>query len=140
MDWKECGLKRLIKKASIDEDLIESLFLSSRDKFETAKMIELSKVTASSKLSLYYESLREILEALALKYGYKIYNHDCFSAFLFEVLKEEDMAVKFDRFRKLRNKINYYGKRIEIQECEFFLSDLISLREKVLNKYFGGYL
>lgn len=136
MDWKECNFKRLAKKVSVDMELIESLVLSSNDKLITAKMLELSSVTASSKLSLVYESTREVLEALALKSGYKVYNHDCFSAFLLEVLNEEDFSVEFDRFRRLRNKINYYGKRLEVDECESFLEDLIVLREKVLSKYF----
>jgi len=136
MDWKECNFKRLIKKSSIDEELIRSLVLSSSDKFETSKMIELSNITSTSKLSLTYDSLREILEALALKKGYKIYNHDCFSAFLLEILHEESFSINFDKFRKIRNKINYYGKRFNVNESKIFLEELSILRSKILDKYF----
>ena len=71
--------------------------------------------------------IRELLEALAILKGYKIYNHDCFCAFLKEVLSESVMGDKFDKLRKIRNSINYYGKEVSVGEANKILSDLGSL-------------
>ena len=33
-----------------------------------------------------------------------------------EILNDIELAAKFDRFRKIRNSINYYGKELELDE------------------------
>ena len=110
MDWKECNDKRFVKKVSIDINLINSLDASSNKKCKSANMLELNETTAASVISLLYDSLRELLEALAIKKGFKIYNHECFCSFLSEIVHDHQNAVLFDKFRKVRNGINYYGK------------------------------
>jgi hypothetical protein len=131
MDWKECNEKRYIKKISEDKELVSSLLKSSQKKFETASRIELDDVTAASKISLYYDCLREILEAIAIKNGYKIYNHDCYCAFLKEILKQDELGELFDKARKIRNGINYYGKDIKTKEAGEIISETIRLIKKV---------
>lgn len=93
MDWKECCNKRLVKDAKPDADMIKSLAESSENKLESESRLSMSDVTAVSKVSLAYDSLRELLEALALKNGYKIYNHECYAAFLKEILGESEKVI-----------------------------------------------
>src|SRR3989344_1948505 len=102
MDWKECLNKRIIKDVSKDEFLIKSLLNSSQKKLESETRLELDDTTAESNVSLAYDSLRELLEALALLKGYKVYNHDCYTAFLKEVLNESAKGAEFDAIRKIR--------------------------------------
>ena len=64
MDWKECVDERIVKEAKSDEDMIKSLLKSSENKMKSERMLKMSEVTAASKLSLAYDSLRELLEAL----------------------------------------------------------------------------
>ena len=59
-----------------------------------------------------YEGVLEYCQALACLEGYKILNHLCITDFLKE-LGLQDIAVKFDRHRKLRNSVNYYGKALD---------------------------
>ena len=87
MDWKECCNKRIVKEIKKDDELIKSLINISKNKLESENKLSMSDITAASKLSLAYDSLRELLEALAIKHGYKIYNHECYTAFLKEILK-----------------------------------------------------
>lgn len=75
MDWEECNERGLVKGVSIDNDLVESLKTSSKKRLSSAHMLAINSTTASSVVSLCYESLRELLEALAIKNGFKIYNH-----------------------------------------------------------------
>ena len=78
MDWRACNQKRLVKNISIDKSLIEDLIKSSADKEYTASLIPLDDRSSASAITLYYDALRELLEALAIRKGYKIYNHECY--------------------------------------------------------------
>ncbi|MBW2990477.1 hypothetical protein KY348_02100 [Candidatus Woesearchaeota archaeon] len=131
MDWKECNLKKLVKKISIDNNLIKSLIKSSQNKLESANRLKIDETTSASVISLSYESLRELLEALATKKGLKIYNHECYTALLKEVLGQEELSIHFDRFRKIRNKVNYYGKDIGVEETISVKEEIMDLINKI---------
>ncbi len=117
MDWKGCCDGLTAKPIKPDLDMIKSLRKSSKNKLESENRLEMSDITASSKLSLAYDSLRELLEALSVKNGYKIYNHECYTAFLKEVIGKSETADEFDVIRKVRNAVNYYGKDISVEEA-----------------------
>jgi len=134
MDWEECRDKKFIKEVAKDEYLINSLIKSSKKKSESSKRLKLDSITASAKISLVYESLREILEAFAIKKGFKVYNHECFCAFLDEICNDKISSEKFNRFRIIRNQINYYGKEISVEEAEIIIKDLVLFRDKMEKK------
>jgi len=131
MDWYECNKKKIVKEVTADEGLIESLKKTSKNKLISQSRLELDEVTVSSKISLAYDSLRELLEALALVNGFKIYNHECYSSFLQEILKESSKADEFEEIRKMRNSINYYGKQVSVPEAKTLIERINALREKV---------
>lgn len=135
MDWKECKIKGFVKEAKQDAGLIESLISQSQKKLITDKFSPLNKDTASTKLCNNYDSLREVLEAIAIKKGYKIYNHDCFSGFLKEVLGLQEESFEFDNFRRLRNAINYYGKDIDLNDAKILITKILRLRSKLIKEY-----
>ena len=133
MDWEECYNKRIVKDIKLDADMINSLTKSSKNKLQSEGKLEMNDITATSKLSLVYDSLRELLEALALKKGYKIYNHDCYTAFLKEIIKESIKGDEFDEIRKIRNAVNYYGKTLEPEEASKIIENIKTLRSFVSN-------
>lgn len=135
MDWEECKLKKIVKEVKEDEALINSLINLSKSKLASGKLLPLNETTSSTKIGIFYESLREILEALAIKKGYKIYNHECFEGFLKEICKEEESSKMFNKFRKARNKINYYGSNFSISETKLLIKEISFLRREILNKY-----
>jgi len=124
MDWKECYNRMIVKDVKPDIDMANSLVKSSKNKLESESKLEMSDITTASKLSLAYDSLREILEALSLKRGYKVYNHECYTAFLKEILHESTLGDDFDEIRRIRNTINYYGKQITKEECEAIIKQI----------------
>jgi hypothetical protein len=124
MDWKDCMNKKIVRSGEVDTELIKSLMLTSKNKLLSANLLDLNETTSASKLSLCYDSLRELLEALAISKGYKIYNHECYTSFLKEIIKNLNLAEKFDRLRLLRNSINYYGQNINIKETEEAINEL----------------
>ena len=132
MDWNECLKKRIAKNVSVDEDLIKSLIKTSENKLKSEEKLRLDESTSTSKISLSYDSTREVLEALTIKKGYKIYNHECYTYFLKEVLGKSVYGDEFDELRKIRNALNYYGKEITIQETEEVLKRMKKLRKELL--------
>ena len=132
-DWKSCLDTLTAKKVKLDENTIKSLIKTSKNKFDSENQLEMSDVTAASKLSLAYDSLRELLEALAIKKGYKIYNHECYTAFLKEILNESDRGDEFDDIRKIRNAVNYYGKDITTEEAAKAIERIKKLRSFINN-------
>ncbi len=131
MDWVSCKKNRLVKEIKVDSNLIKSLINSSFNKIKTQETIKLNKETAASKISLAYDSLRELLEAVAISNGYKIYNHECYYCFLKEILNENSIADEFNNFRKIRNNVNYYGKEMDINEAEIIIKEMIELIQKI---------
>jgi len=123
-----------VKKVTKDLSLAKSLIITSRQDLEFLKDLEINDVSARKIMSNYYEVLRSILEAIAALDGYKIYSHEAFTYFLIEK-KEEIIATKFDRFRKIRNKINYYGKNISIEEVNENVTEILNIIKKLEQKY-----
>ena len=133
MDWKECCDKKIAKNVKLDKNLINSLKKTSENKLKSSEELILNEINAASKVSLAYDSLRELLEALSLKKGYKIYNHECYTAFLKEIIGESEKGEEFDKIRIERNAINYYAKEISLEEAKDLIDKIKHLRNQVLN-------
>lgn len=131
MDFKECLKKKIAKEISEDKELVASLLKTSQNKLDSEEKLDLNEITSGSKISLLYDSLREILESLAIMKGYKIYNHECYTYFLKEILNESWKADEFDELRRIRNSIDYYGKEISLNEAGDVLNRLKKLRTEI---------
>ena len=131
MDWKGCLNKREVKQIKPDLDMAKSLEETSANKMISSNELKLRTETVGAKISLSYDAVREILESIALRKGFKIYNHICYTPFIKEILKQYDIAEEFDGLRKIRNDINYYGKSVSIQQAQEILSRLDTLLEQL---------
>lgn len=94
MDWRECIRNRTAKDIKPDRNMIISARKIAAVKFESADL--LPERMFIGKITLLYDALREYLECLALENGFKIYNHECYTAFLKEVLRLSREADIFD--------------------------------------------
>lgn len=119
MDMVNCKKSGFVKKVTTDRNKIIALLKSAQRKEEASNSLPLSFI--DSKITLLYDSLRILLEVLALKNSLKIYNHECYTAFLKEIINESRLGDEFDKFRKLRNALNYYGKEINVKEAQAVL-------------------
>lgn len=135
MDWKSCIQRNVVKEVKEDNNLKEGLIKESQKKKETDKIIPLNDITASTKISIIYDVLRETLEAVAIVKGYKVYNHECYVYFLKEVLKESYWGDEFDQFSIIRNDLSYNGKNVTAAEAKLILEKMKALEEKITNKY-----
>ncbi len=103
------------KKVMSNKLRASSLLSSSIQAIKTAKQIPLNEHTSKTIIRELYEGLREYCEAIGYLKGYKFLDHESIGFFLRDILKEQILFKKFDRYRKLRNGINYYGNNVEIE-------------------------
>ncbi len=128
MDWEACIKKTIAKEIKQDKNLVKSLREIADGKIKAAQ--SLSDEFFISKVTLLYDALRETLESVAIEKGYKIYNHECYTAFIKEILNLSREGDIFDNLRKIRNGINYYGKNLSKEEAEEVISELGNLIPK----------
>ena len=134
MELKECFEKGFVKKTSPDEGLIRSLIEMSAINEQIVRETKSNESTISAFVSLAYESLRQVLEALCISNGYKVINHICIGELLNSILKDFDYD-EFDRMRWIRNSINYYGEKIKFEQGKELIKKIFILKHELLNKY-----
>ncbi len=121
------------KKVMPNSIRASSLFKSSIQAIETAKVIQLNPNALKSVLRELYEGLRECCEAIGYLKGYKFLDHESIGYFLRDMLREQSVFTKFDRYRRLRNGINYYGEDIDVEtvkEAIIEIPELVTRLEK----------
>ncbi|MBI2632559.1 hypothetical protein HYW75_06135 [Candidatus Pacearchaeota archaeon] len=134
MNFENSLRERKVRKVIPNKIRASSLVKSSIQAVETAKMIPLNTGSAKTILRELYEGLREYCESIGYSKGYKFLDHESIGYFLRDVLKEQAIYGKFDRYRKLRNGINYYGENIELETVKEAIME-ISKIIKELEKY-----
>jgi hypothetical protein len=91
---------------------------------------ELSAEHTETKITLLYDVIRLLLEAMTIEQGFRIYNHECYGAFL-EHLRREELATVFNECRNLRNDINYYGKTVTQEQAKGHIEHLLLLKQEL---------
>ncbi len=128
MDWMECIKEKIAKEVKVDNNLCKSIREIAETKIKSADA--LPKEFSISKISLLYDALREILESITIQKGFKIYNHEGYTAFIREILNLSEEADIFNKLRKIRNGINYYGRKIHENEATEIILQLKNLIQK----------
>ncbi len=124
MSFESLIREGFVKKVPQDVVRAKSLIKSSEQALNTAKIMPFKEETLKTIFRELYESLRQYCEALGYIKGYKFLNHESIANFLDEFLGEKEISLKFDRYRKLRNGINYYGNTIEVQTAKDALLEI----------------
>ena len=130
--------KGQVRKASKDIALVKSLVYTAENDLKFLDNLDINDNSARKIMSNYYDVLRSIVEAISVLDGYKIYSHEAFTYFLKEK-DEELIALKFDRFRMVRNGINYYGKIISVEEVKENVKEIIKLIKELKTKYLSKF-
>lgn len=134
MIFKDFIEKGLVRVSFKDKALTKSLLKNAKEDLTFLDSLKVNKNSSRKLMSNYYDVLRGVLEAFSVIEGYKIYSHEAFTYFLKEK-KEDLLSIKFDRFRKIRNSINYYGKEISIEETKENIKEIKNMIEILIKKY-----
>ena len=110
----------------IKPDIIKhkSLIISANEAVYSAKKIPLESSTKKSIIRELYEGLRQYCEAIGYLKGYKFESHESITYFIDEILHESFIAAKFDRYRRIRNGINYYGDDVPEETVKEALKEI----------------
>ena len=127
MKFEESLKQNYAKKVPIDKFRAKNLIKSAEQAIETAKSIFLNENSAKTILRELYEGFREYCEALGYAKGYKFLSHEIITYFIEDILKDNIISGKFDRYRKIRNGINYYGKNVDIETVKEALKEIPEL-------------
>lgn len=111
-------------KISPDLEKSKSLFNTSKRTLKFAEKNILDKETAGILLGNYYESLIEILHSHSYKKGFKILDHKTFVEYIAEVFASKTYSELFDKYRRIRNNIIYYGKLTELGIAKQGIKDI----------------
>lgn len=130
MDLSDCYKRNFIKKTRKNPELIKSLIEMSNIKESTIKSAKVNGKNISAYFSMAYESLREILEAICISYGYKVTSHFCLGELLRKLIKDFDFNG-FDRIRYARNSVNYYGIKIEFQQGKELIRKIFEMKNNL---------
>jgi uncharacterized protein (UPF0332 family) len=131
MDLVECKRKGFVKRTKVNPELAKSLIEMSNMKEKVLKNTELNEENVSAFLPMAYDSLREILEAICIMHGYKVISHVCVEKYL-ESIYPKISFVDFDRFRYIRNSINYYGEMVEFEQGKEIIKKIFVLKKEFL--------
>ena len=133
MDLTECERKGFIKRANPSKSLAKSLLEVSEIKDKALDSAKLDKMNVNAYLPMAYDALREALEALCILHGYKVTNHVCLSELLNKLETDFDYS-SFDRFRYIRNGINYYGKKVDFEQGKEIIRKIMQMRKAIAIK------
>ena len=134
MKFSDFLKRKEVRRAEFDKGLFDSLVATIAVDLKFLEKLKIDEYSARKIMSNYYDVLRSLLEAIALKEGYKVYSHEAFTLYLKEK-GEPEMSLKFDRFRKKRNGINYYGENISVEEVKEYSEEIEKIIEELRKKY-----
>jgi len=140
LSWDEYVKKGVARKTTSNRGIIKSLIQMSDSRIAMISGISLNERNASVVFTNYYDSLREICEGIAILNGYKIYLHEAIALFIREILKENAIFMKFDRFRLMRNGVNYYGTPIPFNEASQSIEDIKQIIKQLKLKHLREFL
>ena len=102
----------------------QSLIKAANEALLTAKEIPLIDYKYKSIVRELYEALRQYCEAIGYLYGYKFESHEVITYFLKEKLNKENLSLIFEKYRKIRNGVNYYGRDVPKETIEKALVEI----------------
>ena len=124
MQFKNSIKDGYVKIVIKDDIRAKSLIKAAENAILSAKELRIVEHNYVSILRELYEALRQYCEAIGYTQGYKFESHESITYFLKDIINNEDLSIKFDRYRQLRNSTNYYGKGIAKETVEKALKDI----------------
>ena len=117
------------KKQNPDENLSKATFRASLERLEIYKSL-FKKLKSKYVLENAYEAMREAADSVLYKDGFKSYSHEASIFYLLKKGFNEQDLMEFDRFRKIRNSIKYYGGDCDESEAH----EALELAEKIISQ------
>lgn len=120
--------KKEVMPVKKDENMALSLVEDAKQRFSYFSKQEIKEENIKFIFESYYESIRELLDAIMIKEGYKSYSHQAPIVYAKDkkIISEKD-AIILDSLRQKRNKSKYYGKTFDY---DYLIEKIIFLKDK----------
>lgn len=120
-----------VKKQIPDKNLSDSIMKDSLDRLKYAKSSTLTESSAKYVYENLYESLREATDSILFLKGFKSFSHEATISFLqrFKEISTKEIS-EFDRMRRKRNGMKYYGKSCTVRDVK----EVIEFADKMIKK------
>ena len=136
MQFEKSMKQGYVKSVLKDELRAKSLIKVAEDALiASTKELQVKEHNYNIILRELYESLRQYCEAIGYIKGYKFESHEVITYFLKEVLKEDKISERFERYRQLRNGLNYYGRGIAKETAEKAVKEIPEMIHELNYKY-----
>jgi len=128
--------EKKVHKKTIELAEAQSLFHQAQERFADLAGLPLTEKNAAFRFEDGYEIVREALQAFLALEGYKPYFHEAVFIFALERhLLSEAEYHRVDRYREIRNDINYRGKLLMIEEAKELLNAVKSILPKLEKEF-----
>lgn len=125
-----------VKAISPDPALARSLMSQAEDRLSDLSGLHITEKNASFRFEQAYECLREAIQAFMAIDGYKPYSHEAVFAYAYvNKLLSEAESMAADRYREIRNDINYKGQKTAKEEAE----EILAFIKKALSQLKGKF-
>lgn len=135
MEFNDFIKQGKVKKGEKDKALAKSILGAINQDLRFLDKLEIDKLSSRKLMCNYYDVLRAIIEAISALDGLKVYSHEAYTFYLRELKCEESLSLEFDRFRKIRNKLTYYGKNIAVEEASSNIKEMKKIIKVLKEKY-----
>jgi len=130
-----------VKDRTPNPDQAESLMEKADKRLSYIQEREITEENASLILEDAYEAMREAVDSLLVKEGYKSYSHEASISFAEHELEMNPPRVnRFNQYRKLRNDSKYRGEKVTVQQsrnCLELAREIIPELKKRLERELG---
>lgn len=135
MEFEDFIKRGVVRRGEKDNALAKSIIKTSHHDLKYLNTLGINELSARTLMCNYYDVLRAFIESISALDGFKVYSHEAYTYYLKEVKNEEQLSLKFDRFRKIRNKLTYYGKSISAEEAAPNIEEIKSVIKQLKKKY-----
>lgn len=118
-----------VKRQSPNKNLAYSAFKEGLERVDFARQL-LHKARPKYVLENAYEAMREAADSILYLKGFKSFSHEASIIYLIKEGFNEKDILEFDRFRRIRNGIKYYGKGCDLSDAE----QAMQLADKIINE------
>jgi len=135
MSMRDLIEQGLVREIPPNAARAKALVEMSKQAMSVMLKLELSPQNANVIFRELYECLRQAVEAIGYLKGFKFENHESLRAFIEETLQNSQLARDFDRYRKIRNGINYYGELVSVETTAQAMKDIPRYIREISENY-----
>lgn len=136
MDFENCIKNGFVKKVKPDKKIVKKIYNLASKKLAVQSFIPLNNDHSEIKFILFFDSLTQFIDAIALENGYQINSIECYSLFMNEVLKEKIISKRIESLVETYKSMKFRGNSIDVSTFNEHVSNLMELISFIGEKYF----